>query len=97
MGFSLSPTSQLLGWLAGWTLLGLAPVFWPVWLPYWLLAGSLLLAIAAQDAFALHLRPPLQVERLISPALPLGTWQAVRLRITNSQRYHRATLFRAGE
>lgn len=92
MGFSLSPASRLLGWLAGWTLLGLAPAFWPVWLPYWLLAGSLLLAIAAQDAFALHLRPPLQAERLISPALPLGAWQAVRLRITNSQQHHPATL-----
>jgi uncharacterized protein (DUF58 family) len=84
MGFSLSPTPRLLRWLAGWTLLGLAPAFWPAFLPYWLLAGSLLLAFAAQDAFALHMRPPLQVERRIAPALPLGAWQAVRLRIANA-------------
>jgi uncharacterized protein (DUF58 family) len=85
MRFSLSPTPLLLLWLTGWTLLGLAPAFWPEWLVYWLLAGGLLLAIAAQDAFALHLRPLPQVERQVPPALPLGAWQTVRLRITNSE------------
>jgi uncharacterized protein (DUF58 family) len=86
MGFSLSPTRQLLCGLAGWTLLGLAPAFWPEWLLYWLLAGGLLLAIAVRDAFVLHRRPPLPIERLVAPALPLGAWQSVRLRVTNPQK-----------
>jgi uncharacterized protein (DUF58 family) len=84
MRFSLSPTPLLLLWLTGWTLLGLAPAFWPEWLIYWLLVGGLLLTAIVQDAFALRLRPSPQIERQVPPALPLGAWQTVRLRITNS-------------
>jgi len=85
MIFSLSPTPRLLRWLTGWTLLGLAPAFWPEGLLYWLLAGSLLLALMAQDAFALSLRPPPLIERRVAPALPLGAWQTVCLRIAHTQ------------
>ena len=85
MRFSLSPTPLFLPWLTSWTLLGLALSFRPEWLAYWLLAGGWLLAVAVRDAFALCIRPPLQVERQILPALPLGAWQTVRLRITNAQ------------
>lgn len=85
MRLPLSPTSRLLRWLAGWTLLGLGPAFWPELTGGWLLAGGLLLAIAARDAFALHIRPPPLVERFVAPALPLGAWCPVRLRFTNPQ------------
>lgn len=83
MRLSLSPTPLLLRWLTGWTLLGLIPTFQPELTVYWLLAGGLLLVIAAWDAFTLHLRPPPLVERLMPPALPLGAWQPVRLRFNN--------------
>lgn len=85
MGFSLSPTPLLLRGLTGWTLLGLIPAFWPEWLAYWLSIGGLLLVAAAWDAWALAIRPAPLIERLVAPALPLGAWQAVRLRITNPQ------------
>ncbi len=83
MRLSLSPTPLLLRWLAGWTLLGLFPAFWPELTGYWLLAGGLLFAIAARDAFHLHLRPSPLVKRFMPPALPLGAWQAIRLRFNN--------------
>jgi uncharacterized protein (DUF58 family) len=78
-----SPTSLPLRGLTAWTLLGLIPAFQPELTVYWLLAGSLLLTLAAWDAFNLHLRPPPLVERRIPPALPLGAWQPVRLRFNN--------------
>ena len=80
----LGPAQRSLEWLAGWTLLGLLPAVWPGWTQGWLLAGGLLLAIAARDAFSLYRRPPLAVERHIAPALPLGVWRTVRLRVINS-------------
>ncbi len=83
MRFSFSPTSRLLYVLAGWTLLGLLPAFWPEVTAAWLLAGAVLLIIAGCDALALRHDPPLRVERHISPVLPLGVWQPVRLRFTN--------------
>lgn len=82
---NLSPAPRLLRWLTGWTLLGLLPAFWPELTILWLLAGGLLFIVAVRDAFALHRRPPLQVERFIAPALPLGVWCPVRLRFTNPQ------------
>ncbi len=82
---SLIPTPCLLGVLAGWTLLGLLPVAWPELTLWWLLAGGLLCALVAWDAFALHLRPPLAVERILAPILPLGVWRPVRLRFDNPQ------------
>ncbi|MCB1776552.1 MAG: DUF58 domain-containing protein [Candidatus Competibacteraceae bacterium] len=85
MRFSLSPTPLLLYWLTGWTLLGLVSAFWSEAIFYWLLVGGVLLAIALQDAFALRRRSPLQVERQIPSALPLGAWQTVGLRIANAQ------------
>lgn len=83
MRLSLSPTLLLLHWLIGWTLLGLLPAFWPELTGYWLLAGALLFAIAARDAFRLHLRPSLTVKRFMPPALPLGAWRPTRLRFDN--------------
>ncbi len=83
MHFSLSPTPRLLRWLSGWTVLGLMPVFWPGLLMYWLLAGGLLLILSLSDAFALHARPALQLERRMPPALPLGAWQTIHLRLRN--------------
>jgi uncharacterized protein (DUF58 family) len=83
MRLSLSPTPLLLRGLTAWTLLGLVPTFQPELTVYWLLVGSLLLTIAAWDAFTLHLRPPPLVERLMPPALPLSAWQPVRLRFNN--------------
>ena len=80
-----SPTSRLLHGLAAWALLGLLPAVWPELTIGWLLTGTLLLAIVVQDAIALCRCPPIRVERLIAPALPLGTWQPVRLRFTNPQ------------
>jgi len=82
---SLIPTPRLLSGLAGWTLLGLAPAVWPELTLGWLLVGGLLCALVARDAFALHRRPPLAVERLLAPALPLGVWRPVRLRFANLQ------------
>lgn len=82
---SLSPTSRLLRGLTGWTLLGLVPATWPEWIVWWLLAGILLVAMALQDAAALHRRPPLAAERFVAPALPLGAWRPVRLRFENLQ------------
>ncbi len=82
---SLIPTPRLLGWLVGWTLLGLLPVFWPASTVGWLLAGGLFCAMAARDAFALQNRPPLAVERILAPVLPLGIWRPVRLRFANLQ------------
>lgn len=81
--FSLRPTPLLLCWLTGWTLLGLTPAFHPELTVYWLLAGGLLLTTAVWDAFMLHLRPRPWVERLVPPALPLGAWQPIRLRLNN--------------
>ena len=82
---SLSPTSRLLRGLAGWTLLGLVPATWPELTVWWLLAGILLVAMTLRDAAALRRRPPLAVERLVAPALPLGAWRPVRLRFENRQ------------
>lgn len=82
---NLSPAPRLLRWLAGWTLLGLPPAFWPELTGVWLLAGGLLLAVAARDAFLLRRRPPLAVERIVAPVLPLGVWRTVRLRVVNPQ------------
>jgi uncharacterized protein (DUF58 family) len=75
----------LLGVLAGWTLLGLLPAVWPESTVWWLLAGGLLCAFFARDAFALQRRPPLAVERILAPVLPLGVWHPVRLRFDNLQ------------
>jgi uncharacterized protein (DUF58 family) len=83
MRLSLSPTSRLLRGLAGWTLLGLAPVVWPELTVWWLLASGLLLVVAARDAWSLHYQPPLAVERDVAPALPLDVWRTVRLRVVN--------------
>ena len=83
MRLSLSPTPLLLRGLAGWTLLGLLPAFWPELTEYWLLAGSLLLITTIRDAFHLHFRPSPRVERRMPPALPLGAWRAIRLRFDN--------------
>ena len=85
MRFSFSPTLRLLRGLAGWTLLGLLPAFRPELTGFWLLAGGLLFAIAAWDAFLLRRRPPLAVERIVAPVLPLGVWRPVRLRVVNPQ------------
>lgn len=86
MRLSLSPTPLLLRWLTGWTLLGLTPAFQPELTGYWLLAGGLLLIMAVGDACRLHLQPPPHVERRMPPALPLGTWQPIRLRFNNPSR-----------
>lgn len=80
---NLSPTTRLLRWLAGWTLLGLLPAVWPEFTVFGLLAGGLVLTIAVRDAFRLRRRPPLTVERRVAPALPLGVWRTVRLRLIN--------------
>lgn len=82
---SLIPTPHLLSRLAGWTLLGLLPVVWPELTVWWLLTGGLLCAFVARDAFALRGRPPLAVERILAPILPLGVWRPVRLRFDNLQ------------
>lgn len=82
---SLIPTPRLLSGLAGWTLFGLLPVVWPELTVWWLLAGGLLCAFVARDAFALQRRPPLAAERVLPPALPLGVWRPVRLRFDNPQ------------
>ena len=80
---NLSPAPRLLLGLAGWALLGLLPAFWPELTGCWLLAGGVLLAVVARDAVLLRRRPPLAVERAIAPALPLGVWRPVRLRLVN--------------
>lgn len=85
MRLPLSPTHRLPGGLAAWTLLGLAPAFWPALTWAWLLAGGLFLLVAAWDALVLYRRPPLTVERIVAPALPLGAWRPVRLRFANLQ------------
>ena len=83
MDFALHPTQRLLHGLAGWTLLGLWPAFQPDLTGFWVLIGGLLLTVAARDAFLLHRRPSLRVERHVAPALPLGVWRTVRLRVVN--------------
>lgn len=83
MGFSLNPTRRLLYGLATWTLLGLLPAFEPELTGFWALVGGLLLTVAGRDAFLLHRRRALSIERSVAPALPLGKWRTVRLRVVN--------------
>jgi uncharacterized protein (DUF58 family) len=82
---NLSPAPRLLRGLAGWTLLGGLPAIWPELTGFWLLAGGLLLAVAAWDALLLRRHAPLTMERGVAPALPLGVWRTVRLRVVNPQ------------
>lgn len=82
---SLIPTPRLLGGMTAWALFGLLPAVWPELTVGWLLAGGLLCAFVARDAFALQRRPSPAVERIFAPLLPLGVWRPVRLRFTNPQ------------
>lgn len=70
-------------WLAGlWFGLGVAVVLVPPWLPAWQGAGLLVLAAALADALAgRRRRGRITVEREIARALPVGTWQTVKLRL----------------
>ncbi len=79
----LSPTRALLGWLAGATLLSVIPAVWPTLTVFWLVAAAVWLAWVVWDAVVLSRCPLLTVERRIVPALPLGVWRSVSLRVGN--------------
>lgn len=81
----ISPTRRLLAGLALWSLLGVIPALWPVLTGPWLALAGLGLLILLGDAAQLYRRWPLTVARQIPPALPLGEWRTVRLRLHNPQ------------
>ena len=77
------PTLRFLRLLAAWTLLGLVASIWTRAMPWWRVAGWLLLVGASLD-LALALWPK-QVtgERDVSGSLALGEWRDVRIRLHN--------------
>ena len=81
----ISPTRGLVIGLIGWTLLGLIPTLWPALTAGWLALAAVGLLILLGDAVYLLRRWPLTVERIIPPALPLGIWRPVHLRVNNPQ------------
>lgn len=76
------PDRSLL-WLAAlWFALGTVAVAWPSLLPLWQGAGLIGAGTALADALVgWRLRGRLSLERQLPHALPVGTWQTVRLRL----------------
>lgn len=80
------PSTRLLRLLLAWTLLGLAASVAPRLLPLWRGGGwALGLGVLADGLLALWPKP-LRGEREVSPSLALGTWKAVKLRLTSASR-----------
>ncbi len=81
------PTPNLpLLWLAAlWLALGVGALFAPALTVAWHGFGVLALLVALTDAFAgRRLRGRIAAQREVPHALPVGTWQTVRLRLTTS-------------
>ncbi|HJV91547.1 MAG TPA: DUF58 domain-containing protein [Holophagaceae bacterium] len=80
------PSQRLLRLLLGWTALGLAASVGPRLLPAWRFVGWLLGGLTVVD-LGLALGPkPFEGARDLSPSLALGTWKAVKLRLTSTSR-----------
>lgn len=76
------PHLPLLALAAVWLALGIAALAWSAALVLWQAFGALVLALAIADALAgRRLRGRLRVSRELPHALPVGTWQAVPLRL----------------
>lgn len=88
----MRPDGRLIALLAVWTLTGLLPVGWPESLPAWLAGSAVLLGVAVRDGWSLRRPVPLQVERQVSPVLPVGVWSTVGLRL-RSRHACRVTVF----
>lgn len=81
MSFSLKPTRLLLVVLSGWVLLAVAVAFLPEQLAFWAGFGLVLLAATGLDALILLRRTPPSCERTVAPALSLGEWHPVTLKL----------------
>ncbi|WP_243294092.1 DUF58 domain-containing protein [Geothrix mesophila] len=77
------PTLRLLRLLGAWTLLGLAASVWVRVMPWWRVAGWILLAALALDLLLALWPKGLTGEREVPGSLALGEWREVRLRLRN--------------
>lgn len=83
------PALPLLGWIAHWCAIGVVAGVWPAARALWLVAGLILVAAAAFDAWrGRRLAQTLTVSRTLPSILPVGrTWSyVVRLRTPNALR-----------
>lgn len=69
--------------LAAWSTLGLSAAVWPAWLGVWLGAGVAVALVLVADAVLVAMQPTPTVSRQVNPALALGEWHSVLVRVDN--------------
>ncbi|HEX2252464.1 MAG TPA: DUF58 domain-containing protein [Thermoanaerobaculia bacterium] len=79
----MRPTRAALVLASAWLALAVAAAFLPVLLGPWIACGAGAALLLAADAVAVRRLPAPEVRREVAPALPLGEWTRVRLRLAN--------------
>lgn len=79
----MTPANSTLVLGGAWLLVALAASLWPPAAPLWSGCGALLLLLLLIDAVRSRGRAPLEAERHLAGALPLGARSSVRVRLKN--------------
>jgi uncharacterized protein (DUF58 family) len=80
----VKPTRALLALLAAWAVLAAVAAFVPAALAAWAGVGLVFVLAACVDALVLWRRAAPVVERTLAPAMSLGEWHAVTLRLRHA-------------